>query len=136
MAVVGRIGDTEHFRNILRHEVKTCPETFAVRIDESLYFANSRELQTCLLSAATGNKNLKNILLICSAVNFIDSSALETLERVIGELESAGVKLYLAEVKGPVMDLLKAIEFVEKFGEENIFLSTHLAFESLGCKKD
>ncbi|NNE67972.1 MAG: solute carrier family 26 protein [Pyrinomonadaceae bacterium] len=135
VAVVGRVGDTEHFRNVLRHEVRTCPETHAVRIDESLYFANSRELENCLLGAAAENRDLKSIVLICSAVNSIDASALETLERVDEELSSAGVTLYLAEVKGPVTDRLREIGFLDKFGEDRIFLSTHLAFEKLGCKK-
>jgi SulP family sulfate permease len=135
VAVVGRVGNTEHFRNVRRHKVNVCPETCALRIDESLYFANSRALEHSLLNAAAENKDLKNIVLICSAVNFIDSSALDTLERVIEELRSAGVKLVLAEVKGPVMDRLKEIGFVDGFGEQNIFLSTHLAFEYLGCSK-
>ncbi len=135
VAVVGRVGETEHFRNVLRHDVKTCPETHAVRIDESLYFANSRELEKTLLNAAAENPGLKNVLLICSAVTFIDSSALETLERVIEELKSGGIELYLAEVKGPVMDRLNKIGFVDAFGEEKIFLSTNLAFEHLNCGK-
>ncbi len=135
VAVVGRVGNTEHFRNVLRHEVITCPETHAMRIDESLYFANARELENSLLKAAAENKEIKNIVLICSAVNFVDSSALDTLERAITELKSAGVELYLAEIKGPVMDRLRRIGFVENFGEERIFLSTHLAFEYLGCAK-
>jgi len=134
-AVVGRVGDTEHFRNILRHNVKTCPETFAVRIDESLYFANTKELEKILLNAVAEEPKLKNIVLICSAVNFIDASALDTLQRVIEELNEAGVRIYLAEIKGPVMDGLKKIGFVDHFGEENIFLSNHRAMEFLGCRK-
>ena len=134
-AVVGRVGETEHFRNVLRHEVKTCPETYAVRIDESLYFANTKELENCLLNAVADEPKLKNIVLICSAVNFIDASALDTLERVIDELHSAGVSIYLAEIKGPVMDRLEEIGFVANFGKENIFLSTHQAMEFLGCAK-
>ncbi|NNE98954.1 MAG: solute carrier family 26 protein [Pyrinomonadaceae bacterium] len=136
VAVVGRVGETEHFRNVLRHEVNTCPDACAVRIDESLYFANTRELENTLLSAVADNPELKNIILICSAVNFIDSSALDTLERAVDELRDAGVNLYLAEVKGPVMDRLKAIGFVDKFGKENIFLSCHQAFQFLGCEKE
>jgi SulP family sulfate permease len=35
MAVVGRVGETEHFRNILRHEVKTLPHVLALRVDKT-----------------------------------------------------------------------------------------------------
>lgn len=133
VAVVGRVGDTEHFRNILRHKVKTCPETLAIRIDESLYFANTKELERCITGRIADNPEIRNVVLICSAVNFIDASALETLEKVTEELRAAGVNFYLSEVKGPVMDRLERSGFVERFGRENIFLSTHQAMKFLGC---
>ncbi|MCS6874262.1 MAG: solute carrier family 26 protein [Pyrinomonadaceae bacterium] len=134
VAIVGRVGNTEQFRNVLRHRVKTCPETLAIRIDESLYFANTKELERCIMSKVADNPEIRNVVLICSAVNFIDASALETLEKIIDELRSAGINFYLSEVKGPVMDRLEKIGFVERFGREKIFLSTHQAMEFLGCK--
>ena len=38
VAIVGRIGDTEEYRNIMRHETTTDPAILALRVDESLYF--------------------------------------------------------------------------------------------------
>src|SRR5690606_41325943 len=38
-AVVGRVPGTEHFRNVLRHDVELCPKVTFLRVDESLYFA-------------------------------------------------------------------------------------------------
>ena len=122
------------FEMFLRYEVEICPKVRALRIDESLYFANTKELEKTLLNSVADDPDLESIVLICSAVNFIDASALDTLERVIEELNSVGVNIYLAEIKGPVMDKLEKIGFVEKFGKQNIFLSTHKAMEYLGCK--
>jgi MFS superfamily sulfate permease-like transporter len=45
VAEVGLVPGTQHFRNILRHEVETDPEVVTLRIDESLYFANARFLE-------------------------------------------------------------------------------------------
>src|SRR5690606_30924594 len=45
MAVVGRVPGTEHFRNVLRHEVETQPHVLSLRVDESLYFPNARYLE-------------------------------------------------------------------------------------------
>lgn len=42
IAIVGRLGNSEHFRNVLRYDVKTSPEVLAVRVDASLYFANAK----------------------------------------------------------------------------------------------
>jgi sulfate permease, SulP family len=78
---------------------------------------------------------IKHFVLICSAINFIDASALETLHDLLHRLSDAGVQFHLAEVKGPVMDRLRHIGFVEHLGEEHIFLSTHDAMEALACER-
>ena len=134
MAIVGRLGETEHFRNVLRHEVRTDPEILAVRIDESLYFANTAYLETELLSRIADQPEVKHLVLIMSAVNFIDASALESLESLVERLRDAGVTLHLAEVKGPVMDRLDKVSFTDTLGEGRVFLSTHDAVSILGSQ--
>lgn len=133
IAVVGRLGESEHFRNVLRYPVKTYPHVLAIRVDESLYFANTKYLETFLRKAIADHPDLQHLVLICSAINFIDANALETLETLIEEFRDLGIITYLTEVKGPVMDRLKAVGFVEKIGSDRIFLSTHQAMVSLGC---
>lgn len=133
VAIVGRLGETETYRNIKRHPVKTCPHVVAVRVDESLYFANTKYLEDTLLGIVAEQPEVKHLLLIGSAVNFIDASALGTLESLVGELRAAGVEFYLSDIKGPVMDRLTSIGFVETIGADHIFLSTHEAMTALKC---
>ncbi|MDZ7909493.1 MAG: sulfate permease [Gemmobacter sp.] len=106
VAIVGQVPGTEHFRNVTRHEVITAPDVLSIRIDESLYFPNARFLEDRLLGAVAEQPGLRHIVLICTAVNSIDSSALETLEDLNARLRDGGVTLHLSEVKGPVMDRL------------------------------
>ena len=131
VAIVGRVGSSEHFRNVRRHAVTTYPHILAMRVDESLYFANTRYLEDVLLKAVADQPDVQHVVLICSAVNYIDTSAMETLERLIDDLREAGVSFYLAEVKGPVMDQLQRASFVEHLGANRIFLSTHQAIQAL-----
>ena len=133
MAIVGRVGQTETYRNILRHQVKTCPHVVTIRVDESLYFANTKYLEDTILQIVADRPEVKHLVLIGIAVNFIDSSALETLEALIQELRDAGVDFYLADMKGPVMDRLKAIGFVDFVGADHIYLSAHEALKALDC---
>ncbi len=133
IAIVGRVGQSEHFRNVLRHQVQTCPHVVAVRVDESLYFANTRYLEDALLRIVAGRPDVKHLVLIGSAINFIDASALETLENLVRELRAAGVELHLTEIKGPVMDQLQRAGFVEHLGDGHIHLSTHQAMQALKC---
>ena len=49
---------------------------------------------------------IRNVVLMCPAVNEIDFSALETLEAINERLRDLGIGFHLSEVKGPVMDRL------------------------------
>ncbi|MBE1281811.1 MAG: sulfate permease [Rhodobacteraceae bacterium] len=131
VAEVGLVPGTQHFRNILRHKVVTDPTVLTLRIDESLYFANARRMEDMILARVLKDKDsLKHVILMCSAVNEIDLSALESLETINHRLENMDVTLHLSEVKGPVMDRLKRSAFLEEITGQ-VFLSQFDAFHSL-----
>lgn len=131
IAVVGRIEGTEHFRNVDRYDVLTSPEVLAVRIDESLYFVNTRFIENFVLNRVADYEAIKHVLLICSSSNFIDTSGLDMLEELSENLEEVGVTLHLAEVKGPVMDKLKETDFCLNM-KGKVFFTTDLAMKELG----
>ncbi len=130
MAIVGQVPGTEHFRNIDRHEVITDPAILSIRVDESLYFANARALEDAIYDRIADHPELRNVILMCPAVNAIDASALESLEAIAHRLASAGIGFHLSEVKGPVMDALKTSDFLDHF-KGRIFLSQFEAVRTL-----
>jgi SulP family sulfate permease len=67
---------------------------------------------------------------MCSAVNAIDASGLESLEAINHRLADGGVRLHLSEVKGPVMDRLKRTHFLDELSGR-VFLSQDAAFADL-----
>ena len=69
---------------------------------------------------------------MCSAVNEIDASGLESLEAINHRLGDAKIGMHLSEVKGPVMDRLKRTHFLEELNGE-VFLSQSRAFEKLAA---
>ncbi|MFT6091891.1 SulP family inorganic anion transporter [Sulfitobacter sp.] len=130
IAEVGLVPGTEHFRNINRHSVETDPEILTLRIDESLYFANARFLEDYIYDRLAGDKAIKHVVLMCSAINEIDFSALESLEAINARLKDMGIKLHMSEVKGPVMDRLQKHHFIADL-TGNVYLSQHAAFDAL-----
>lgn len=130
IAEVGLLPGTEHFRNVLRHPVKTSPRLVSLRVDESLYFANARALEDRVNEAVARNPQLEHVVLQCSAINVIDASALESLEAIDGRLRDAGITLHLSEVKGPVMDRLHDTEFLRELSGK-VFLSHYQAIGEL-----
>lgn len=110
-AIVGRVPGTEHYRNIKRHSVETLPGVLSIRVDESLYFPNARFLEDTINDQVSAKPEIRDVVLMCSAINFIDASALESLEHIEQRLRDAGLRLHLSEVKGPVLDRLKNTNF-------------------------
>jgi SulP family sulfate permease len=132
IAIVGRVGQSEHYRNVLRFQVTTWPEVVVLRIDESLYFGNAGALNDAIVAQVAENPHAKAIVLICSAINTIDVSALEMLTALLQDLQRQGIELHLTDVKGPVMDKLEMIGFVDLLGPQRIHLSAHEAMKALG----
>jgi SulP family sulfate permease len=133
-AVVGLVPGTEHYRNVKRHKVETVPGVLSIRIDESLYFANARYLEDLVINQVAANPGLTDIVLMCSAVNAIDMSALESLEAIHARLNDLKVRLHLSEVKGPVMDRLLGTEFLAHLSGQ-IHLSQHQAMLAIAAHR-
>ena len=124
MAIVGQVPGTEHYRNIDRHEVLTCEDVLSLRVDESLYFANARALEDRISAEVAVRPALRHVVLMASAVNEIDASALDSLLSINERLSEAGITFHLSEVKGPVMDRLQRSDFLSRLTGE-VHLSQH-----------
>ncbi len=130
VAVVGELPGTEHFRNVKRHQVETHENILSLRVDESLYFANSRYLEDMIYGMVVERPQLQHVILMCTAVNEVDMSAMESLLEINSRLQEIGIKLHLSEVKGPVMDVLERTDFLSELSG-NVYMSQHQAVEEL-----
>ena len=135
VAEVGLVPETQHFRNIHRHKVETDPTLVTLRVDESLYFVNARFMEDLIQKRVTNGSDVKNVVLMFSAVNEVDYSALESLEAINQRLKDMGVGLHLSEVKGPVMDRLKRSRFLDELNGR-VFLSQFDAWRNLSVTQE
>jgi len=131
IAVIGQVGDSEHFRNVLRHDVRTWPELLLLRIDETLYFANAPRVESELQAHIVEAKQPKDVVLVMSGVAYIDTSGLDVLEALEMALRQNGSRLHLAEVKGPVMDRLAGTDLLAALGGGHVHLSVHEAVAAI-----
>ncbi|MGI3211255.1 SulP family inorganic anion transporter [Roseovarius tibetensis] len=130
IAEVGLVPGTQHFRNILRHEVITDPHVVTLRPDQSLYFANARFVEDHIFDRVRPGVPVRDLVLMCSAINEIDLSAVEMLETCNTRLDEMGVRLHLSEVKGPVMDQLRRAHFLSQM-TGTVHLAQYDAFTAL-----
>jgi SulP family sulfate permease len=130
VAVVGQVPGTQHFRNVERHDVIVSTTVISLRIDESLTFTNAAWLEQMVLDLIAEQPAVRDVVLMFSAVNDVDASALESLIALNLRLKEAGVVLHLSEVKGPVMDRLKRSSLIDALSGR-VFQSQYQAFRAL-----
>ena len=126
VALIGRVPGSEHFRNVGRHEVELTPGVVSLRIDESLLFTNARQLTDVVQQFVVSHPGTRRVVLLMSPVNRIDFSGLAALRALHDTLRERGIRLDLSEVKGPVLDALRAGDWTSWFGGR-VFLSHHQA---------
>ena len=131
MAVLGRVPGTEHFRNTQRHHVDCDQRLLIIRVDENLYFANTAAVEAYIEAQIDQAPGIRYVLLVMSAVSYIDASALEQLELLEESLRHRDNELHLSEVKGPVMDRLQTTRLGQLLATRRIHLSTHMAVKAL-----
>jgi len=131
IAVVGRMTNTDYFRNIKRHQVETWKDLLLIRIDENISFANVSYIIHFIEEECIHNADLKHVVLIFSSVSHIDKTAFEALENLIHSLKHRDILLNLTEVKGPVMDKLQQTDFFNQLTPGQVFIQTIEAVETL-----
>lgn len=124
---LGRIPGTEHFRSALRRNVELVDQVLIIRIDESLYFANTPRVESELQRLVVDHPKATDVVLVMSAVGHIDASSLEMLEQFEHELSASNIRLHLSETKGPLMQQLEGTLLLRRIGPARLHLTTHAA---------
>ncbi|RTL47128.1 MAG: STAS domain-containing protein [Burkholderiales bacterium] len=128
VARIGRVPGTQHFRNVERYAVECRPEVLGLRVDESLVFTNARGLTEAVLAHLAEHRRLvgppQRVLMMMAPVNHIDVSGLTALQELQAALAAEGLRLEFSEVKGPVLDRLRAIGWLERY-DVSLYLSHH-----------
>ena len=131
IAVVGRIPNTGHYRNIKRHKVETWPHLLLLRIDESITFANVNFIENFITAELNRQEAIEHVVFILTSVSDIDATALEALENLNKSLRDIGVIMHLSEVKGPVFDKLEKTHLFSQLKPGKIFFHTEQAIVEL-----
>jgi SulP family sulfate permease len=131
VARLGRLPGTTTYRNLDRNpEAQAPPGVSILRVDASLYFANSAFFKDLVLSTEREADGVQALVLDLYPVNRIDATALHTLKQLVEHSAERNVRLLVAGTKGPVMDVLHRAGIVELVGLENFFHETHEAVEA------
>lgn len=124
VAVLGRARSLETdedlgFRDVTRHrDVETYPGLVIFRFGQEIFFANASFFRDRVRALTEGGGPPVHVILVdAAAITHIDSTGLDMLRDLRRELDSVGVSLGLARLKGPVRDALARAGLVGEFGD-------------------
>jgi SulP family sulfate permease len=132
-AELGYLGKEGVFRNVKRYpEAITYPGALILRVDASLYFANMSYLEDLLRRNLSGRSDVQWVILDFSGVNDIDDVAIDALDDMMAHYEGQGTHFLIANMKGPVRDLVARAGWGDKYGPRVTYLSIQQALEDVG----
>ena len=108
-----------------------CPQLDVLRIDGSLFFGAVEHVRDELEAARAQRPGLCHVLLVGSAVNFVDASGADLLAQEARELRSQGIALYLCRLKPQVLDVLRRGGQLGTIGPENVFETKNEAIRAI-----
>ncbi|WP_062052635.1 SulP family inorganic anion transporter [Aquimarina longa] len=134
IAVLGRIENTNYFRNIERFDSNTKVDDtiLIIRFDAQLFFGNKDYFKKELyknIQIKGGIEVLKVIILNAESINYIDSSAVYMLTQLIIDLKNKGIQFLIAGAIGPTRDILFTSKLIDVIGEDHLFVHTSEAYK-------
>jgi SulP family sulfate permease len=131
-AQLGRIAGTTSYRNLDRFpEAETIEGVRVVRIDAAVSFVNAQFVKQLLTNEADRLEAEPRVLVLdASGVNDLDATGADVMKELVTDLDRRGVELHLADVKGPVRDVLRRAGIWERMAAR-IHATTNDAVEAV-----
>jgi high affinity sulfate transporter 1 len=137
-AVLGRLrGDAEadedyRFRDVSRHPgLETYPGLVVFRFDQEIFFANATLFRDAVRRAVAASRDpVQQVLVDAGAITYVDTTGLDMLAELHGELAARGIELRLARVKGRLRDMLDRAGLIALLGPDGIQPSVRAGVEA------
>ena len=141
-AILGRIPGTMTYRSVRRYTTVQVEKVKIFRFDASLNFVNRAYFEECVLKVATGkhvhskvdNGAVPEIIIIqCTSINGIDTSALKTITKLVKLLKKRNILLLLCSAKWDIRNLLARAAREQR---RQVLLARKAAERDQCCRKD
>lgn len=126
-AIFSLAPDPEHpkrrFANLRRKQLTECPQLKIVRIDGPLFFGSVQTVGETLGRLAESGEARDHLLIVGSAINYIDSAGAQMLVAEAGRWRARGGGLYLCALRMEPRVFLERSGYADAFGRDNLFFS-------------
>ena len=107
-----------------------------LRIDGSLFFGAVEHIRDELQIARAQRPDARHVLIVGSAINFVDAAGAALLAQVARELRASGGMLHLCNFKPWVHDVLERSGQLDVIGAENVYDTRDAAIRAISARLD
>jgi high affinity sulfate transporter 1 len=132
-AELGRVTGLRGYHDLSRYpEGARLPGIVIVRFDAPLFFANGAVFDDYVRSRVeAAGPGVKTVILAAEPITDIDSTAMDELIELDDYLATNGIRLILAEMKDPVIDVLRRYGLTERFTPDRFASTVGAAVDEL-----
>ena len=125
IAVLGKLPDSNSYRNIERFESVEQPEDILIiRFDDQVYYGNAAFFQDTIHQLVSDTKGKTNLLILdAGSIHEIDSTGFHALEDIYKYLKKNDIEFYISGMIGPVRDKAIKSGFIDKMGKKTQYLN-------------
>lgn len=136
VAVLGRIGNSNHYSDISRHPENISLKGICVlRVESSILYFNAENVQEKILKhIAEQGSDLKLLVLDLSASPYVDVAGSKMLLQLSNELKKKGIQLRIVEALSNVREILRKQGMEEIIGHISRKVSVHDAVQEFLSK--
>jgi high affinity sulfate transporter 1 len=122
-AILGRIEGQKGYHDTDRNGgAETIPGLVIFRFDAPLFFANADHFRRRVREAIEAAEvPVEWLMIAAEPITDIDTTGAEALAGVLGELDTDGIIVGVAEMSGPVSDRLRRYGLYERIGDEHFY---------------
>lgn len=113
-----------------------CPQILMVRMEGSIYFGATQHVSQTLHQLREQGNAPAHLLIMARSMNFIDLSGAELWEEELKIRRAIGGDLYFHRPRPEVLAMWQRTGFIERLGEDHIFLTKEAAISSIFEKLD
>ncbi len=131
-AELGRIRNSEYYKNIERfqEDIEVRDDLLIVRFDAQLYFGNSNYFKKRMYRYVDKKGDAVGaVILNAESMNYIDSTGVRMLKKVIRNIRSQHIQFYIVGAIGPTRDILFNSGVVDLMGQEYLLVKISEAVE-------
>lgn len=134
MVRLGRLPDSEVYRNLDRFEEAKCPEdVLIVRIDNQLFYANVLFFEETIQHYSRTRPELRLVILDASGMHNIDSTGIRVLTQLYSYYKKRNTAFVISGAIGPVRDIISSSALLTLMGQKSFFLEIHDAMQFHGA---